>query len=326
MKNRIVTALIAVLCVAPSLDAGRHGTAAFPFLKIVPGTRPAGMGEAFTAVADDANALSWNPAALSEFSMGAATVSHMEWLDDLNYEYLAMVLPFTTMGLSIKGAYGFSYGLLHSPEIPRTVVNSGSADWKTWEPAEDGTFTVADVVFELGAGGEINEFFDAGLKLKYITQSIDQAKTSKVAYDIGLMASGAMEGVLVGLVLRNLGSEVNGYPLPTQFVVGIGRSIRGLTSLDDDLIISMDSVLPIKPTKVKPRFNFGTEYSRRINTMKVSLRSGYRFGQELGMFAGFTFGGGFGMQVSRAVLVLDYAFVPYDELGSAQRMGMSVIF
>ncbi len=320
MLKKAVIILTLVAGTAGFLHAGRAGTAAFPFLKIVPGTRPAGMGEAFTAVADDANALSFNPAALSEFSMGCVTVSHMEWLDDLKYEYLAMILPFTTMGLPFKGSYGFSYGLLHSPEIERTVMIDD------WTYRTDGTFTVANVLFELGAGGEINEFFDVGLKLKYMKQSIDLKQTSATAFDIGLMSSGAMRGVQVGIALRNLGGEVEGYPLPTQLVVGIGRSVRGLTSLNDDLILSMDSILPIKPTKRKPQFNFGLEYSRRINTMKVAIRSGYRFGQELGTLAGFTFGGGFGMQVSRAVMSLEYAFVPYDELGTAHRMGLSLIF
>lgn len=41
------------------------GTSSADFLKIAPGAKPSGMGETFTAIADDASAIYWNAAGLS---------------------------------------------------------------------------------------------------------------------------------------------------------------------------------------------------------------------------------------------------------------------
>ncbi len=46
--------------------------AAVLFLRIAPGARSAGMGEAFVAVADDASATHWNPAGLGEYPLAHA--------------------------------------------------------------------------------------------------------------------------------------------------------------------------------------------------------------------------------------------------------------
>jgi len=49
---------------ALSLFAAGPGTTGATFLKLGVGSRPVAMGEAFVAVADDINALFWNPSGL----------------------------------------------------------------------------------------------------------------------------------------------------------------------------------------------------------------------------------------------------------------------
>src|SRR4029077_8125627 len=61
--------LISELCVlSPELACAfgkdQVGTSGAQFLKIGPGARPVGMGEAFTGVPDDIHAIYWNPAGL----------------------------------------------------------------------------------------------------------------------------------------------------------------------------------------------------------------------------------------------------------------------
>ncbi|MEA1979848.1 MAG: hypothetical protein U9N54_02600, partial [candidate division Zixibacteria bacterium] len=69
-RKLIVFSLTAILVFAMVSDtvAGVSNAAAL-FLRIAPGSRPAGMGEAYVAIADDATATHWNPAGLGNYPM-----------------------------------------------------------------------------------------------------------------------------------------------------------------------------------------------------------------------------------------------------------------
>lgn len=60
----VLSILIAVLLLITASTAGAVSNAAVLYLRVAAGARPAGMGEAFVAIADDATATYWNPAGL----------------------------------------------------------------------------------------------------------------------------------------------------------------------------------------------------------------------------------------------------------------------
>lgn len=73
MKQRrtftiLLAALILIVGVVSETSAD-ISNAAVLFLRIAPGARPAGMGEAFVAIADDATATHWNPAGLGSYPL-----------------------------------------------------------------------------------------------------------------------------------------------------------------------------------------------------------------------------------------------------------------
>ena len=83
-------------------------TNAFPQSNQIPiGARPAGLGDAFIAVADDGNALYWNPA-------GIATLGHHEFNGmtanafqaGVKHQFLSYILPFSSR--HALGIAGFS--------------------------------------------------------------------------------------------------------------------------------------------------------------------------------------------------------------------------
>ncbi len=71
LRKTFTTFLAAVcLCAAVVSETSADiSNAAVLFLRIAPGARPAGMGEAFVAIADDATATHWNPAGLGSFPL-----------------------------------------------------------------------------------------------------------------------------------------------------------------------------------------------------------------------------------------------------------------
>ncbi len=93
-KNRFIVFLMAsaiLLCLGSQLsegaggDAGTDGAA---FMKVALGARQAGMGEAFTGLADDAYALAYNPAGLVYLNRLEFSAMRNSWLDDTNQNYL----------------------------------------------------------------------------------------------------------------------------------------------------------------------------------------------------------------------------------------------
>jgi hypothetical protein len=70
IKSVLLVMVILASCVALAGDAlADISNAAVLFLRIAPGSRAAGMGEAYVAVADDATATHWNPAGLGNYPL-----------------------------------------------------------------------------------------------------------------------------------------------------------------------------------------------------------------------------------------------------------------
>lgn len=67
--------------------------AAFENINI--GARPMGMGGAFSAVADDTNAIAWNPAGLAELRSPQIGLSYLELYGLVNYNFVSFANPLT---------------------------------------------------------------------------------------------------------------------------------------------------------------------------------------------------------------------------------------
>src|SRR5438477_13079260 len=64
--------------------ASSPGTTTGELLKIPLGTRAVGMGEAFTALADDSSALYWNPAGMSFVSQKEVSFMHSSLIESVH--------------------------------------------------------------------------------------------------------------------------------------------------------------------------------------------------------------------------------------------------
>src|SRR5882672_3686757 len=90
----IITFVICLLPFAmPSAFAAGPGTTTGELLKIPVSARAIGMGEAYTAAADDSAALYWNPAGLSFMQQKEAAFMHSSLIESVHYEHLAFAAP-----------------------------------------------------------------------------------------------------------------------------------------------------------------------------------------------------------------------------------------
>ncbi|MEW6607706.1 MAG: PorV/PorQ family protein [bacterium] len=273
------------------VEAAKKGSTGAQVLKLSVGARPAAMGEAFGALADDTNAIYWNPAGLTQLNEKQIIVMHSDWLKEINY-----------------GLVGYAQPLANDRTLGLSMMYLGSGDMKKINAngIEEGDFEAKDMVVTASYGWKLSEELSLGASIKAISLKIDNEKANSFAVDVGFLSRTPVENLLIGGALQNLGSKVKfineGDKLPLN--VKLGSAYK---AMDDRLILLLDIN---KPVDNDLRLNLGTEYWL---TSTVALRGGYNSGIDEG--SGITFGIGFALRN----LQLDYAYVPYGDLGKTHR-------
>jgi len=298
----IIPYLLVATTYAGSFSKDKAGTTGAQFLKIGCGARAIAMGEAFSAVSDDANAIYWNPAGLSQIDCSEVSAMHAIWLESINYDYLAYAQPLrnATIGASLN------------------YLSMSSIDKMTELGEKDGTFSPYDSAFNLAYAKKIGPI-TGGINVKYIKQQIDDETASGFAVDLGTLhrLSDNLKGAVV---IHNIGPEIKfideGDPLPLS--IRLGLSYR----LGDKLLLALDGVAPIDND---PNVHVGCEY--RLNGIKkvpIALRMGYKTTttSDLDALSGLSAGLGFNV----GGLDIDYAWVPYGDLGDTHRISLGMKF
>ncbi len=301
----------------------RAGTSSAPFLKIGAGARPVGMGESFTALADDVYALYWNPAGLTGLDRPNFGATHQEAYQGLNHEYFGYAQPLMLRDAGAwrraghKAAWGLSLSILSVPgNLERRSEETTSVLSQITTP--QGTFGAADMAF--GASGAFEyERHSLGATVKLVRQAIDNHTAHGGAVDLGWIRRDAfIPNLSFGAAVLNLGPGIrfseNWYPLPLTLKAGAGyRLDRWRTRMVADVSAPRDDFAT---------FAFGGEVGLREY---LFFRAGYRqrwHGNPNGSLSGFRSGLGFVYKN----LSLDYAVAPFGELGNSHRFSLGLKF
>jgi hypothetical protein len=310
MIRRLSIALALVLSLASSqpvfaFGSGDAGTSGAAFLKIGPGARPAGMGEAFTGVADDIHTLYYNPAGLSRLEHPELTAMHMQWFQNIDYEYAAFAYPTKS-----HGTWAFSISNLHTDDIQRRTEDTDAAIDE---------FGSSDSAYTLGYAYPLNKRLSLGGSAKFIRQTLDSASANAYAMDGGVTYDMDWKDLRLGGSVQNIGTETkflnDSDPLPLTF--RLGASARPFTK---DLLLSSDLIMP---RDHDIGFALGGEYRKTIRRSIIAkIRSGYRTDTDVSGLSGVAAGGG--LEFGR--VSLDFAWVPFGDLGNSYRYSLHVKF
>jgi long-subunit fatty acid transport protein len=301
--------LVMIISLAGASMARAAANGAFSFLSIGEGARPAGMGEAYTALADDVNAIYWNPAGLAAVRAREITTSYLQYLVDVNIGYAGYAFP------AFKGGVGIGVMYVDYGAINELTYDNPSGTLGTYRPY--------DLVVTGSYGRTINKRFRVGASLKGIHEDIKGYTANAVAADAGVLYKPPVKHLIMGFTVQNCGVQTKAFvdelhSLPTAYKLGAGYGL-----LDDALKVALDYCYY---GNAASSLNGGAEY---LLNQKFAFRLGYQTrGQDLktgsntDMITGFSAGVGarFGM------FSVDYAFVPYNELGQTQRLSLSVYF
>ncbi len=281
-----------------ALLGSNPGRAILPLQKIGQGPRASGMGECFTALVDDASAVYWNPAGLGQFLNQQFAVSHQQWFAGIKDEVFHAALPIG------PGSLGLG------------LVYSGTPDVQYWDDLTGtfGSYYASTVLFSAGYGLRLGRGLNLGGAIAGTYEDLRAEQSFGGAIDLGLLAHPA-SWLNLALAARHLGAGRVGNgaePLPMELAAGAMCGGRVLKA-------TLDATLPFLDNP--PSLRTGLEFSP---VPALALRCGYRTGPvalaDLGALSGLTAGLG----VTVGSFGVDYAFVPYGELGATHRFGIRV--
>ncbi|MFH1368671.1 MAG: PorV/PorQ family protein [Elusimicrobiota bacterium] len=301
-----VCSIVAVSTVWSLASAGVGKTGA-QFLKIIPSARSAGMGCAFAGLADDVYAVYSNPAGLAQLEKAEFAATYMKYFADVNYGYIGYASKVRDLGV-----FGIGYTYLLVPGIEKRDLDETKL----------GEFNATDISLAVAyawkdAMPSLLENVSVGCAVKLINSQIDTAVAYTAALDVAAMYS-PIKNFNTALVLQNVGAGIKfrevSDPLPLNLKLGLSyKAMEGL-AINGEL----DEYL----SDNKFYASIGAEY---WPLKQLALRGGYRFGyhkDSLGQNVGIA--GGVGFRIWD--MSVDYAFVPFGELGDTHRMSFGVKF
>lgn len=295
---------LAVLLILAAQATWAAETAAF--LDIGAGARALSMGGAYTALADEADAVYWNPAGLARMEKRQVSLSHAELGNSTRHDFLAYAHP--TSRATFAGAF--------------TYLSQGSIEGRDALGRPTGGYDASDAAAAFAAGVK-TDIADLGVSVKYIRSHIASSEAQGAALDTGVrreLAAGSGK-VLLGAALRNIGpglkyvDQRNDLPLRAAF----GAAYR--FEKGHSVAVEFQN----GPRGAGSEGGAGGEYKAAEG---VFLRLGYTSKSAAANGSGFDAARGLtlGLGLRRGAYGLDYAAQAAGELGNTHRFTFSARF
>jgi hypothetical protein len=303
LKRRIVIFNFLILIISSysiAMDS-KVGTTGANFLKIPIAARQSAMAGAFVAVGDDVNTVEYNPAGLSRIATNELTATHVEYLADLQYDYVGYVLPLAVSRV------GFSASSLHSTMRETDTLS-----------LQLGEIILSDKVYTLTVARPFSASMYWGVNLKGIGSRLGGYSAWAFAADLGLLYSPeSIENLNFGFAVQNLGTPLKMLSqkdsLPVNYKIGVAKKIP-----DSKLLFAVELS---KASDNSSKISTGMEFAP-LGFMV--LRGGYRVGYDLDTY---TAGVGFIFKPKGFdEFQIDYAYNPMGDLGNTHRFSLITRF
>ena len=300
----VIVQFIGLLCLINQATAYAIGNTAAEFLLIPKDARASAMAGAVSSIADDSTAIFYNPAGIGFLKEKNVTLSHSEWLEDINFENVSFNTP-----LKNKFSMGFGFEYLGISNIPgQESMNSPISNFNSYDLSGIG-----------GLSYMLNKNFSVGCAFRYMEEKIDDKKSFAGSFDIGTIYRkkiNSHKNFSLGLTVQNIPLIKPQFiaqkeELPTKLVLGSLYKPLGET-----LLLSTDLVM-LKSSK--PAANFGCEVLI-YDILKV--RSGYKLDPAYETSSRITFG----MGIVFTSLSVDYAYLPFESLTDTHMFSINYKF
>jgi hypothetical protein len=262
------------------------------------------MGNAYVGIADDVNAVYFNPAGLGFISRPELTAMHTNYFQDMNYEFGAFAYP------TDYGAFAISAATLKVEEIQKRASNE----------TLQGTFDASDSAYGFSYSRLFGPLLALGVTARYIEQEIDTSKAGTWSGDLGVMKKFGRIPMSLGLAVRHFGEDIeftsDADPLPTTVDLGVGFNL-----MKDRVQLGLNVQ---KPRDNDYQFGTGLEVRQPLGKdVRAALRGGYNSAwTDADSANGFAMGGGLAIHS----FDVDFAWVPFGDLGDTIRYSLRFRF
>lgn len=305
----------------PRLGEQRAGTAAVTFLKIGVGARAVAMGGAYVAMADDASATYWNPAGLVQIGKNEVVISHLDWLVDIDFEYIGYVHQ-----VSARLGIGAFIAYLHLADMPVTTeyYPSGNGEY----------FSYNDLATGISAALKMTDRFSFGLTVKYVQENLAELRMSGIMLDFGTYYWTGYKTLRIAAAMRNFGADLQPTGTYVRREAG-GLSETAYQSFSPPTLFTLGAAMDVyrfkkhlltasmqmnHPMDDQENFVFGAEYGFRN---LVYLRGGYRANIDENRL---TYGAGALFKLYGMRMKIDYSYAEFTHLTMTQQFTIGFEF
>jgi hypothetical protein len=339
-KLILIIILLHLILLAPgySLQAQemkKVAQAGFKFLDIELSARATGMGEAFTLIGDDANALFYNPAGIAQMQDKKIDITccGVTWIADISLNALGFVANlgnWGNVGISVFNAdYGYSMGTIPDldPTNPTGYIETGPLNLGAYAA---GISYARKLTEKFMIGGNVRyayEYLGATLfadsDTRDSTWSVNN-DANAIVYDIGTIFYPGFKSLRFGMCIVNFSTaaqyeyaegRTNSFALPLTFKMGAAMDVLDFLGEHPDYSFLVDFEL-VHPRDFAERYHLGGELSI-LNVFK--LRAGYKFGYDL---EGVCFGAG----IYTGQIKMDYSYSEFGPFDFVNRVSIGLSF
>jgi hypothetical protein len=303
------------------------GTAVAQFLEIGMSARAAAMGEAFTAVTDDASSVFWNPAGMAAVEQRNLYLIYNSWPADIAVGAISFAY-----GLGNIGVIGINAIYLMSDDMQVTTVNDP-------EGASGEMFSLSNYALGISYSRYMTEQLSVGITGKLVSEDYYGFGYNTFAIDLGTRYETGFQGLNIAMSIMHFGPEIkfNGeyidysdsksyevnnpkefenFSLPINFRFGLSMNV-----IDTEVNKVLTAFDVVHPNNNLEQYNFGFEYGFK---QLFFVRGGYKFTADEG---GLALGVGVDYGLSDDFnFNLDYAYSDFGVLTAIHRLSFGLVF
>jgi hypothetical protein len=330
---KILKRILIVFLVVQGVSAQHIAKYAGEFLSIGVGGRALGLGGAYAALANDASAAYWNPAALARLNYPEFMLMHDERFGGIvNYDFGAVAIPFgadMTLGVSIMrlGVDGIPDSRDAGVDANGNYVPRGQyQNAVRYDESKITYFNSADWALYFTYSKRVSDDLTYGINLKILRRGLEVASATGIGFDIGVLYSprenwfvaANVQDVTTTLIAWSTGTNELISPtlkLGTAYFIDLFQG-RFAPTIDVDVRFEnrqFASIAHLGPISFDPHMGLEFDYK---NT--VALRIGYNDVKQLTLGAG----------LHLRKLDIDYSFARFSEvndLGDTHRISLRMI-